>query len=157
MILWVSNIDVGFCFDRMMPKNDLGLGPRNDQVSWWKCVCVCGGGGGGDVSSLLTIILEYLSYVWGTGISIGPHLMMDFIFQHLARTMGWSTTPPPPKGFRGRADCGPTWYAGCGIITSTRPEILRSQTLKAYTYCVYGKPGRRLDGQTHFNCLLKLT
>ena len=37
-------------------------------------------------------------------------------------------------------DCGPTWYAGCGIIPSTRPEILRSQPLKAYTYCVYGKP-----------------
>ena len=65
--------------------------------------------------------------------------------------------PSPPHGFRGRADCGPTRYAGCGIITSTRPEVLRSQTLKAYIYCVYGKSDRRLDEQGYFNRLLQLT
>ena len=30
------SLTCGFCFDRMMPKDDLGLGPRNDQV--WVCV-----------------------------------------------------------------------------------------------------------------------
>ena len=39
--------------------------------------------------------------------------------------------PPPPKGFHGRAERG--------------------------TYYVYGKPGGRLDEQTHFNRLLQLT
>ena len=93
---------------------------REMTKSHGESVCVCVGGGG------LRCNFSFVKFLRIFVLRLQDRNMDrstfndGFYFSTSCQDHGRFHPPPPPKGFRGRADRGPTWYAGCGIITSNK-------------------------------------
>ena len=141
----------GFCFDRMMPKDDLGLGPRNDQVSG--CVCTRVGGYFCIYCFIKFLKIFVLCFHGQQNMNwIGPHLMLGSIFPHLGRTMGRSTPPPPGISWTGPLVSWLWDNISLQPMKLTLEKLQQDlQTLEVYTFCIYRKPDGQSNRQTHLN------